>query len=73
MVVWARAWRRKADASEAALDAASVALPFLACAAVIVGGAVLAFATRHLGLPVKGPGGSVSAESGLFGGLNNTR
>ena len=50
----------------------SVALPFLACALVIVGGAVFAFLTRHLGAPVKGPGGSYSSESGLFGGLNNT-
>ena len=71
-VVGARAWRRRAGARDAALEATSVALPFLACALVIVGGAVFAFLTRRLGAPVKGPGGSYSSESGLFGGLNNT-
>lgn len=71
-VIGVGASRRKAGAGGAALDAASVALPFLACAAVIVGGAVFAFATRHLGSPVKGPGGSVTSTGGLFGGLNNT-
>jgi hypothetical protein len=71
-VVGARAWRRRADAPNAALEATSVALPFLACALVIVGGAVFAFLTRRLGASVKGPGGSYSSESGLFGGLNNT-
>jgi len=52
-------------------DATGIALPFLAPAVVILGGAVLADATRRLGTPVKGPGGVVSSESSFFGGLNN--
>lgn len=71
-VAGARAWRRRHGARDAALEATSVALPFLACALVIVGGAIFAFLTRRLGAPVKGSGGSYSSESGLFGGLNNT-
>ena len=71
-LVGARAWRRRTGPGNAALEATSAALPFLACAGVIVGGAVFAYVTRRLGAPVKGPGGSYSPESGLFGGLNNT-
>ncbi len=71
-VVGVRAWRRKAGAGDTALDVATVTLPLLACAAVIVVGAVLAALTRHLGSPVKGPGGSYSPETSFFGGLNNT-
>jgi hypothetical protein len=37
---------------------------------VILGGAVLAYATRALGHPLRGPGGSYS-QLGFFGGLNN--
>jgi hypothetical protein len=58
-------WLRRATRRQALVEAASVALPFLAPAIVIVGGAVLAFATRRLGTPVRGPGGS-------YGELNNT-
>lgn len=52
-------------------EASGVALPFLAPAAVLAGGAVLAFATRRLGAPMKGPGGAFSSETSFFGGLNN--
>ena len=61
---WYRRCRRTAR-RQALIEAASVALPFLAPAIVIVGGAVLAFATRRLGTPVRGPGGT-------YGELNNT-
>jgi hypothetical protein len=55
----------RAGVRRALTDAATVAVPFVAPALVIVGGGVLAFATRRLGTPVRGPGGT-------YGELNNT-
>jgi hypothetical protein len=60
------AWRSKRLG-----DGAQVVLPFLAPALMIAGAAVLAAATRALGTPVRGPGGSYN-QLGFFGGLNNT-
>jgi hypothetical protein len=71
VVAW-RALRRGESRGRASLDAASIALPHLACAVVIVLGALFAYVTRRLGSPVKGPGGSYSTETGFFGGLNNS-
>jgi hypothetical protein len=52
-------------------EGADVLLPFLASCLVIVVAALVAEATRRLGSPVRGPGGSYS-QLGFFGGLNNT-
>ncbi len=60
-------YRRSRDRREGI----GVALPFLAPALMIVAAAVLAAATRALGSPVRGPGGSYN-QLGFFGGLNNT-
>jgi Glycosyltransferase family 87 len=56
---------RRTGVRRALTDGASVAVPFLAPGLVIVGGAVLALATRRLGTPVRGSGGT-------YGELNNT-
>ena len=65
------AWRLRAgDRRTAAEESARVALPFAAPALVILGAAVLAAATRALGHPVRGPGGSLN-QLGFFGGLTN--
>jgi hypothetical protein len=61
---------RSAGTSPAAAAAARVAVPFLSPALVIIGAAFLAVATRALGHPLRGPGGSYS-RLGFFGGLNN--
>ena len=55
---------RRTGVRRALFDAGSVAVPFVAPALVIVGGAVLAFATRRLGMPV--------SASATYGELNNT-
>jgi hypothetical protein len=61
---------RRREARTAVVESAQVALPFATPALVILGAAVLAAATRALGSPVRGPGGSFS-RLGFFGGLNN--
>ena len=52
-------------------EGAEVLVPFLAPCLVILAAAVVAEATRQLGTPVRGPGGSYS-QLGFLGGLNNT-
>ena len=65
-------WRslRVTDLPRAVLRSARIALPFFAPALVVAGAIVLAFLTRALGSPVRGPGGSYSTETGTFGGIN---
>jgi hypothetical protein len=63
--------RRAGHREKSIAEGAQVALPFLAPALMIVAAAVLAAATRALGTPVRGPGGSYNTL-GFFGGLNNT-
>ncbi len=55
---------KRSGIRRALVDGATVAVPFVSPALVIVGGAALAFATRRLGTPVRGPGGT-------YGELNN--
>jgi hypothetical protein len=61
---------RRGRPGAALLESTQVGLPFASAGLVILGGAVLAIATRALGSPVRGPGGSFS-HLGFFGGLNN--
>jgi glycosyl transferase family 87 len=64
---------RRASLRQAIAASARIAVPFLAPCLVAVGAGILAFATRRLGVPVRGPGGTYSQESTmLFGGLNNS-
>lgn len=56
---------RRSGVRQALLDSATVAVPFIAPALMIVGGTILAFITRRLGAPVRGPGGT-------YGELNNS-
>jgi Glycosyltransferase family 87 len=67
------AWRsrRAGRRGKMLAEGAQVALPFLAPVLMIAAAAVLAAATRALGTPVRGPGGSYNTL-GFFGGLNNT-
>jgi hypothetical protein len=62
---------RRKEARSSLLESTQVGIPFVAPALVIVAAAVLAFVTRALGNPVRGPDGSYSSL-GFFGGLNNT-
>jgi hypothetical protein len=63
---------RRFGVRRALTDSFSIGVPFLSPAAVIVVAGGLAYLTRLLGTPVKGPGGTVSSETSFFGGLNNT-
>jgi hypothetical protein len=67
-VVGIRAIRRERP-GVAFRETIQVGLPFAACGLVILAAAVPAWATRALGSPVRGPGGSVTSL-GFFTGLN---